>query len=72
MHKIKLLATGVVKDSDFRKVFLGAVILGVGGCFILNGGLSIGKKLGAERIIQTAENMQPGFRDSLRAFVKEV
>lgn len=70
MHKIKLLATGVAKDSDFRKVLIGATVLGIGGCVILNGGLSIGKKLGAERIIQTAETMQPGFRDSLTAFAK--
>lgn len=72
MHKIKLLATGVAKDSDFRKVLIGATILGIGGCVILNGGLSIGKKLGAERIIQTAENMQPGFRDALKTFVEKM
>lgn len=71
MRKIKLIALATVKDQDFRKALIGAVITGIGCTVIFNSGLDAGKKLGGERIIQIAEEMQPGFREAFKIFVRD-
>lgn len=71
MKTLKNTITMIAKDKDYRKVFIGSCMCGVSLCLMLDGCEKWGKKIGGEMIIQTAEKMQPGFREALKAFVKE-
>lgn len=71
MKILKNTVTAIIKDRDYRKVFIGSCMCGVSLWLMLDGTEKWGRKIGAEKIIQTAEKMQPGFREALVAFVKE-
>lgn len=71
MKTLKNNIIAMARDKNYRKVFIGVCLCGVSLCLMLDGSDKWGKKVGSEVIIQTAEKMQPGFRETLKAFVKE-
>ncbi len=60
----------ILKDKDLQKLLAGAAIMLTGTVIMARSSSKIDQKYGAEVLIQTAEKMQPGFRDALKAFIK--
>lgn len=60
----------VIKNKDAQKILASAAIYIIGATLLLKTSSAIDVKYGAEKIIQTAEKMQPGFREALKEFVK--
>lgn len=71
MKTLKNNIIAMARDKNYREVFIGVCLCGVSLYLMLDGSDKWGKKVGSEVIIQTAEKMQPGFREALKAFVKE-